>query len=81
MTTKKSLLMSLSAPASETGIRSLLNDFGSVRKVDLVREGDPTAPIAVVEMDVSNGQAFLIVSRISRHWHDGSLISARLLNH
>jgi hypothetical protein len=78
---KKILLMGLSATATETGIHSWLSGFGAVRKVDLVREGDATAPVAVIEMDISDGQAFLIVSRISRYWHDGSMVSARLLVH
>jgi len=78
---KKILLMGLSATATEAGIRSWLSGFGAVRKVDLVREGDATAPVAVIEMDITDGQAFLIVSRISSYWHDGSLVSARLLNH
>lgn len=81
MTTKKILLMGLSATATETGIHSWLSGFGAVRKVNLVREGDATAPLAIIEMDISDGEAFLIVSRISSHWHDGSLISARLLIH
>jgi hypothetical protein len=81
MTSKNILLMGLRATASEAGVHSLLSAFGAVRKVALVRDGDPTAPVALVEMDINDGQAFLIVSRISRYWHDGSLVSARLLNH
>jgi hypothetical protein len=81
MTRKKILLMGLSATATEAGIHAWLSSFAAVRKVDLVREGDPTTPLAVVEMDINDGQAFLIVSRISRYWHAGSVISARLLIH
>jgi hypothetical protein len=81
MTTKKILLMGLSATATESRIQTWLSGFGTVRKVDLVREGDATAPVAVVEMDITDGQAFFIVSRISRYWHDGSLVSALLLIH
>jgi hypothetical protein len=78
---KKILLMGLSATATEAGVRSWLSGFGAVRNVDLVREGEATAPVAVIEMDITDGEAFLIVSRISSYWHDGSLVSARLLNH
>ena len=78
---KKILLMGLSPTATEAGIRSWLNGFGSVLNVDVVRDGDADAPIAVVRMDITDGQAAFIVSRIQRYWHDGSLISARLLIH
>jgi hypothetical protein len=78
---KKILLMGLSASATEATIRSWLSGYGQVKQVDLVRDGDAETPLAVVEMDISAGQAFLIVSRISSYWHDGSLVSARLLPH
>jgi len=78
---KKILLMGLSATATEAGIHSWLSGFGAVRKVYLVRDGEATAPVAVIEMEISDEQAFLIVSRISSYWHDGSMISARLLTH
>ena len=78
---KKILLMGLTASATEAGIRSWLSGYGQVNHVDLVHEGDATAPVAVIEMDITDGQVFLIVSRISGYWHDGSLVSARLLNH
>lgn len=78
---KKILLMGLSASATEATIRSWLSGYGQVKQVDLVRAGDAETPLAVVEMDISAGQAFLIVSRISSYWHDGSLVSARLLPH
>jgi hypothetical protein len=78
---KKILLMGLSATATEAGVRSWLSGFGSVLNVDFVREGDAKTPVAVIEMDITDGQAFLIVSRISSYWHDGSLVSARLMAH
>jgi hypothetical protein len=78
---KKILLMGLNAAATEAGVRSWLSGFGSVLNVDFVREGNAQAPVAVIEMDISDGQAFHIVSRISSYWHEGSVVSARLLPH
>ncbi len=78
---KKILLMGLHSTATEAGIRSWLNGFGPVCKVDVVRDGDTEAPVAVVEMDITEAQAAFIVTRIQRYWHDGALISARLLIH
>lgn len=79
--TKKILIMGLRATATAAGIHSWLSGFGAVGKVDLVRDGEATAPLAVIEMDITDGQAALIVSRIQRYWHDGALISACLLVH
>lgn len=78
---KHLLLTGLSPTATETAIRSWLSGFGSVVGVDLVREGSAATPVAVVQMDISDGEAFFIVSRISNYWHEGALISARLLPH
>ncbi len=73
------LLMGLSPTTTEAEVRTWLSSFGPVLSVDIVREGDAKAPVAVVEMDITDAQAFRIVSRISNYWHDGSLVSARLL--
>jgi hypothetical protein len=81
MSMKKILLVGLSATATEAGIRSWLSGFGAVHQVSLVREGDAAAPLAIIEMHITDGQAFAIVSRISNYWHDGSLVSAALLRH
>lgn len=81
MTTKVLLLTGLDAASSEDRIREWIRQFGPVRHVEFVRDGDATAPIAVVEMDISEAQAFFIVSRISDYWHEGALISARLMAH
>lgn len=78
---KKIMLMGLSPTTTEDGVRTWLSGYGQVNHVDLIREGDAQAPLAVVEMNISDGQAFFVVSRIQSYWHDGSLVSARLLVH
>jgi hypothetical protein len=78
---KKILLVGLGPNATEEAIRSWLSGFGSVIDVELVREGDAKAPVALIRMDISEAEAFFIVSRISNYWHEGSLVSARLLTH
>lgn len=78
---KKILLMGLSPAATEAGVRSWMNGFGPVLNVNFVREGDADSPIAIVEMEITDGQAAFIVSRIQSYWHDGSLLSAQLLIH
>lgn len=73
--------MGLSPATTEAEVRTWLSGFGKVSHVDLIREGNVQAPVAVVDMDISDGQAFFVVSRISSYWHDGALVSARLLPH
>ena len=81
MTTKAILLTGLRSTISVDGIRDWMCEFGPVYHVEIVRGGNAAAPLAVVEMEVSEAQAFFIVSRISNYWHEGSLVSARLLFH
>jgi hypothetical protein len=73
--------MGLGLTATEDGIRSWLSGFGPVRNVVFVREGSARAPVALVDMDIADAQAAFIVSRIQNYWHNGSLVSARLLLH
>lgn len=78
---KRILLMGLAPTATEAEIGSWLNGFGPVHNVVFVREGNAQAPVAIVEMDITDGHAAFIVSRVQSYWHDGSMISARLLLH
>jgi RNA recognition motif len=62
---KKILLTGLSPTTTEAGVRSWLSGFGSVANVDLVRKGNANAPLAIIEMDITDELASFIVSRIS----------------
>lgn len=78
---KKILLLGLSPTTTEAGVRSWLSRYGQVSHVAFVREGGIRNPIAIVEMAISDGLASFVVSRISRYWHDGALVTAYLLIH
>jgi hypothetical protein len=79
MTTKTLLLTGLHASSTEDGIRDWMQRFGPVIHLKLVRDGNAAAPVAMVQMQISEAEAFFIVSRISNYWHEGSLVSARLM--
>jgi len=81
MATKVILLSGLRAASTEDGVREWMRGFGPVTHVAFVRDGNAAAPLAVVEREISEAQAFFIVSRISDYWHEGSLVSARLMVH
>jgi hypothetical protein len=79
--TKKILIMGLGADASEAAVRSRLDRFGRVVRVDIVREGSAANPSALVEMDISDKAAEYLVFRLNRFRHEDALVRARLLNH
>lgn len=81
MTTKFILLTGVSEQSTEDGIRKWMLQFGQVLHVEFIREGDAANRVAVVEMEISDAQAFFIVSRVSDYWHEGALVSARILIH
>ena len=81
MTTKKILIMGLGAGTTEAAIRSLLGRFGPVVQVSIVREGDADNPVALVEMDIDDAAAANLVFRLSNYWHEGAIVTARLLHH
>lgn len=81
MTRKKVLITGLGVSASEESVRSWLCRLGPVVRVDIIRDGDATRPIAVVEMELGEGAAANLVSRLNDSGHDGDQVSVHLLNH
>ena len=80
MTTKKILIKGLGAEITEAAIRSRLDRFGPVVRVEIIREASAANPSALVEMDVSDKAAEYLVFRLSSFRYDGAVVSARLLN-
>lgn len=72
----KILITGIGAQATEQGIRTLLCRFGAVERIDIIREGSASDPVAFVEMNLGDGVAAHLVSRLTRYWHEGALISA-----
>jgi hypothetical protein len=78
---KKIMLTGLAGDVSEQRLRESLERVGPVANVTIIREGDTSAPVVVVEMDIDDEQAFRITSRVTDYWHDGHMLNARLLLH
>ncbi len=81
MTTKKILITGIGVDATEQDIRSLLGQFGPVDQIEIICEGSAEEPVALVEMDISDGQAFHLTQRITGYWHEGGVLSAHLMMH
>jgi len=81
MTTQKILLTSLGASTTEESILAWLGQFGSVLQVDIIRDGDANHPVVIAEMSIDAEVAANLVFRLSDYWHEGNLVSARLLHH
>lgn len=78
---KKIMFTGLGAEVSEAAVRESLEKIGPVNHVEIYREGDASAPVVVVEMAISDEQAFFLTTRVKDIWHNGHLVSARLLLH
>jgi hypothetical protein len=81
MTTKKFLITGLGPAATEEGILAWLSHFGPVERVEIIREGNPDDPVVFLEMAVGDGAAGYLLSHLTNYWHEGRLVSARLLHH
>lgn len=81
MATKKILLMGLRADIDEAGVRTFLDRFGPVTQVEIIREGNTNAPIALAEMNIDEGAAAYLVFYLTDYWHEGAKLTARLLHH
>ncbi len=57
MTTKKILITGISVNTTEQGLRFLLGQFCSVEQIDIICEDSREEPVALVEMNLGDGQA------------------------
>jgi hypothetical protein len=64
---------------NEAQVRQELETLGPLVDVQIVRDGDPEKPLVLAVMDISDGAAAFIVSRIQKRWHNGRLITAHLM--
>lgn len=78
---KKIIFTGLDREVTEQGIRDALEKVGPVHRIDIIRDGDPNAPVVVVEMAISDEAAYQLTTRVTDYWHDGHHINARLLLH
>ena len=78
---KRIMFSGLDADITEEKVRARLEKVGSVVSVDIVRDGDPNAPVVVVQMDITDETAFRLTSRVTDYWLDGHHINARLMLH
>lgn len=78
---KKIMFTGLGAEVTEASVRESLEKIGPVGQVYIYREGDESAPVVVVEMAISDAQAFSLTTRVKDIWHNGHLVSAQLLLH
>jgi len=78
---KKIMITGLLPEVTEDALRASLEKVGPVTQVSIIRDGDPVAPVVIVEMDISDAQAYQLTTRVTDYWHDGQMINARLMLH
>ncbi len=78
---KKILFSGVAVDVDEKRVREQLEPLGPVVEVNIIRDGDPNRPVVLVTMDIDDELTFRITSRVSHYWHDGNLITARVLPH
>lgn len=81
MTIKKFLLLGIDADSNEENIGTWMSRFGPIQRVEIIRDGDPNSPVALLEMDISEGATAYLLSHLTDYWHEGRLLTARLLHH
>jgi hypothetical protein len=81
MVTKKFAITGLGPTTTKDSVHILMDRFGPVVDIEIIRDGDAAAPIALVAMAIGDAQAYSLTSRISNYWYDGCVLSANLLHH
>lgn len=80
MSIKKILLTGIAADSTEESIRTWLSRFGPIERVEIIRDGNPDAPVALLEMHIGDGAAGYLLSHLTDYWHEGKLVTAQLLH-
>jgi hypothetical protein len=78
---KKIMFTGMLPEVTEEAVRAELEKVGPVINVSIIRDGNPNEPVVIVEMDISDSQAYRLTSRVTDFWHNGHMINARLLLH
>lgn len=81
MKVKKILITGLGAGSTEESLRSWLSHYGQIDRVEIIRDGNAAEPVALLEMSISDGAAAYFLSHLTNYWHEGRLVTARLLHH
>lgn len=76
----KFLLTGLTTEATKSSVWSGMEKLGPVTSIEMVKQnnGDQWA---IVEMPVTDDQAFKITQRITDVWHAGKFVNISILNH
>lgn len=78
---KKIMFTGMLPDVTEEAVKAALEKVGAVTSVSIIRDGNPEEPMVIVEMDISDMQAYQLTTRVTDYWHDGHMINARLMLH
>lgn len=78
---KKIMFTGMLPDVTEEAVKAALEKVGPVTSVSIIRTANPGTPMVIVEMDISDVQAYQLTSRVTDFWHDGHMINARLMLH
>lgn len=76
----KLLLTGLTSDATAEKVKAGMEKLGPVSQVEIVDKGNG-AIWAIVEMPITDDQAFKISSQVTDIWHDGKFVNITLMNH
>jgi hypothetical protein len=76
----KLLLTGLPTDATTDRVRAGMEKLGPVTHVDIVDKGNG-AVWAIVEMPITDDQAFRITRQVTDIWHDGKFVNITVVNH
>ncbi|MEN9880134.1 MAG: hypothetical protein RIQ55_780 [Pseudomonadota bacterium] len=76
----KLLLTGLPGDATADKVKVGMEKLGPVSHVEIVDKGND-AVWAIVEMAITDDQAFRITRQITDIWHDGKFVNITIMNH
>lgn len=76
----KLLMTGLSSEATEDRVKAGMEKLGPVTQVEIIEKGNGAA-WAIIEMPITDEQAFRITRQVTDIWHDGQFVNISILNH
>jgi hypothetical protein len=76
----KLLMTGLPKEATSEGVREGMEKLGPVSSVEIVSKDGPNN-WAIIEMPITDDEAFNITRRVTDIWHAGQFVNLTVLNH
>lgn len=76
---KKIIFTNLPTDVTDELVKKTLGHLGKIREIHIIKDGDPNHSVVTILIDISDEQAFELISQVKDYWFCGRLVNAHLM--